>query len=78
MGEANRLRDNGIQMKQIQPGQQIVVDLKNATQRECECGCKHFIPVISVYTVSALVSPTGKELTAQQPILICMDCKKTL
>jgi hypothetical protein len=78
MGEARRLRDNGIQMKQIQPGQQIVVDLKNATQRECECGCNHFIQVVNVYTVSALVSPTGQELTAQQPILICMDCKKTL
>jgi hypothetical protein len=78
MGEARRLRDNGIQMKQVRPGEQFAVDLKNAIQKECECGCKHFIPAFNVYTVSALVSPTGQELTAQQQILICMDCKKTL
>lgn len=75
MGEARRLRESGIQMKTLQPGQQIVVDVKNATQRECECGCKFFVPAIQVYTVSALVSPTGQELTAQQPVLICMECK---
>ena len=78
MGEARRLRENGIQMKSIRPGEQIVIDVKNATQRECECGCKYFIPVVAVYTVSALMSPTGQELTAQQPVLICMDCKKAL
>jgi hypothetical protein len=78
MGEARRLRENGIQMKSIRPGEQIVVDLKNATQRECECGCKHFIPVVDVYILSALVSPTGKELPVQQQVLLCMECKKAL
>jgi hypothetical protein len=60
----------------IQPGQQIHVDLKNATQRECECGCKLFVPAVTVYTVSALVSPTGQELLAQQPVLVCLECRK--
>ena len=78
MGEAKRLREQGIQFKQLQPGQQIQVDLKNATPKVCECGCKYFIPVIALYTVSALVSPTGQELTAQQPVLVCMECKKVL
>jgi len=78
MGEAARLRDKGIQFKQLQPGQPIQVDLKNATQRACECGCKYFIPVVAVYTVSALVSPTGQELTAQQPVLICRNCGELL
>jgi hypothetical protein len=90
MGEANRLRDKGVQFKNIQPGQQIQVDLKNATQKVCQhpkfeldrkdviCGCKYFIPVVALYTVSALVSPTGQELTAQQPVLICRDCGEAM
>ena len=65
-------------MKQLLPGQQIQVDLKNAKQRECECGCKYFIPVVQVFTVSALVSPTGQELAVQQPVLVCMECKSLL
>jgi hypothetical protein len=76
MGEANRMREKGIQFKQLQPGQQIQVDLKNAVQKVCECGCKYFIPVIALYTVSALVSPTGQELTVQQPVLVCRECGK--
>lgn len=74
-------KGKGIQMRQpLKPGEQIpiAIDLKNATPRECECGCKYFIPVIAVYTVSALISPTGQELIAQQPLLVCLDCKKTL
>ncbi len=78
MGEAIRMREKGVQFKQLQPGQQIQVDLKNATPKVCECGCKYFIPVVACYIVSALVSPTGQELTAQQPVLVCMECKKEL
>ena len=79
MGEARRRLDStGFQMKPLQPGQQIQVDITNATPRACECGCKLFTPAVMVYTVSALVSPTGQELTAQQPVLICMECKALL
>ena len=79
MGEVKRfLGGKEPQMKTLAPGQQIQVDLKNATPRVCDCGCKYFIPVIAVYTVSALVSPTGQELTAQQPVLICKDCGELL
>ena len=74
MGEANRLRENGVQFKQMRPGEQIQVDLKNATPKVCECGCKHFIPVVMLYTVSALVSPTGQEMMAQSPVLVCQRC----
>ena len=74
MGEANRLRENGVQFKQLRPGEQIQVDLKNATPKVCECGCKYFIPVVMLYTVSALVSPTGQEMMAQQPVLVCQRC----
>jgi hypothetical protein len=58
--------------------QTVTVDLTNATQKICECGCKYFIPVIEVYTVSAIMSPTGQELLAQKPALICVECKKVL
>jgi len=79
MGEVKRLfGGKEPQMKTLAPGQQIQVDLKNATPRVCDCGCKYFMPVIAVYTVSALVSPTGQELTAQQPVLICKDCGELL
>lgn len=78
MGEAIRMREKGVQFKQLQPGQQIQVDLKNATPKLCECGCKHFIPAVELFTVSALVSPTGQEMMAQRPILVCMDCSKAL
>jgi len=72
-----------------QQSQQIQVDLKNATPKTCQnkiadhrelgvheriCGCDIFIPAVKLYTVSALVSPTGQELLAQQPVLICRSC----
>jgi hypothetical protein len=65
------------------------VDLKNATPKTCQnkiadhhelgvheriCGCDIFIPAVKLYTVSALVSPTGQELLAQRPILVCKNC----
>ena len=78
MGEAIRIRDKGVQFKQLQPGQQIQVDLKNATPKVCECGSELFTPAIKLYTVSALVSPTGQEMMAQQPVLVCLECKKAL
>jgi hypothetical protein len=78
MGEARRLRDQGIQFKQLQPGQEIQVDLKNATPKICECGSKFFVAAIKVFTVSALLSPIGKEITAQVPVLVCQKCQKVL
>ena len=68
----------GVQMRPLQPGQQIQVDLRNATQKVCACGCKYFQPVVQVYTVSALQSPTGQELPVQVPALICMECRAVL
>jgi hypothetical protein len=65
-------------IKTLQPGQQIQVDLKNATPKVCECGGKYFQPVAMLFTVSALVSPTGQELTAQSPVLVCRECGKEL
>lgn len=58
--------------------QQIKVDLTKATQRKCACGCEYFMPALKVYAVSALVSPTGQELTAQVQVYVCMECKAVL
>jgi hypothetical protein len=68
----------GPQFQPLQPGQQIQIDLKNAVPRVCECGSELFTPAVKVFTVSALVSPTGQELTAQQPVLICLECRKVM
>jgi hypothetical protein len=78
MGEARERMKMGLAPRVLKPGEQIQVDLKNATSKVCECGCKYFIPAVQVFTVSALLSPIGKELTAQQPVLVCMECKKLL
>ena len=74
MGEQFRLPSG------IQPGmpQQLSFELSKATQLACACGCKHFTPAATVYKISALVSPTGHELTAQVPVLLCMECKAVL
>jgi len=59
-------------------GTQVRVDLSKATQKACMCGCKYFIQAITVYTISALVSPTGQEMMAQLPVLLCRKCKLVL
>jgi hypothetical protein len=71
---------NGFQAKTLQPGQQVQVqvDLKKATQRSCGCGCKYFTQAVTVHIISALLSPTGQELQATVPVLICMECKAPL
>ena len=80
MGEARRRMETGL-MTTGMPGakpMQINIDLKTTPRKVCECGCKYFIPVVSVYLVSALISPTGQEMMAQVPALVCMECKKPL
>ena len=62
-----------------QPGmQQIKVDISKSPPRSCACGCKYFTPAVTVHTISALMSPTGQELMAQVPVLICLECKEPL
>ena len=79
MGEAQRRAAmGGPQFNQLKPGQQIPVDLTNAMPKVCDCGSDLFIPAVKLFTVSALVSPTGQELTAQQAVLVCMTCNAVL
>lgn len=75
----NRMREQ-FGLNAVPNGQQrqIQVDLSKAAQRSCACGCQYFQHALTVHTVSALLSPTGQELTAQVPVLICMECKAVL
>lgn len=59
-------------------GMQVQVDLTKAAQRACVCGCVYFTQAVTVHVISALLSPTGKEMLAQMPALICMECKSPL
>ena len=66
-------------IKHLQAGQAVEIDPKNAVQQQCAtCGCKFFRMVMTVFKVSALVSPTGQELVIQQPVLICTKCEIVL
>ena len=82
MGESmERLKNTGMKMKQLAPGQQIQLtpkQMESATPKKCECGCEYFMQVIKVSTISAIISPTGQELMTQTPVLVCVDCHKAL
>ena len=69
-------RTTGPQVKAVPPGTPIQVDLKNATKQVCICGCDSFIQALNIFKVSAIISPTGQELIANQQIVICSNCKK--
>ena len=78
MGKGNRLR--GLQggnnpNPPIQEGQ---IDMRNAVRKVCECGFELFEPVCELYSVSALLSPSGQELTVQKPVWVCIECKQVL
>jgi len=79
MGEQRRREMSGFpRIQQLAPGQQIQIDLSKATQNVCPCGSKYFVSVIESWTVSALVSPTGQELHANRPALVCSKCHTPL
>lgn len=71
MGEAACRQQLGVQHGQ----QQIQIDLAQTTQRICnKCEGKYFQPAVKIHMVSAILSPTGKELPVQVPVLLCMKC----
>jgi len=64
-------------LQSIAPGTPIQVDLKNAKIQICSCGGSTFSPAIQIYKVSAIISPTGQELIANQQVLVCTKCGAT-
>ena len=79
MGDAKRRLDlTGRTMNKLQSGQAVNVDMKNAKQEICECGCEFFFPAITLWTISPIMSPSGQELISQKPAVLCVNCKKQL
>jgi len=62
-------------MPQIQPGQQIAVDLKNSKPAKCsKCKKDLFIPCFKLMKVSALMNPTGKDIMVPIQYWRCLSC----
>ena len=58
--------------------QTIHVDLKDAIDIKCTCGSSIFLPGFRVKKISALLSPTGKEMFLPIQTLICYACESEL
>ena len=51
-------------------------DLANAKDLKCdECGHAYFVPVASIKLISALLSPTGKEINVPIQTFACAKCQ---
>lgn len=56
---------------------QITPDmLRQSKNIECECGGLVFEEKLFFKTISAIISPSGKEEIAPMPIIICRNCGK--
>ena len=55
------------------PGMHI--DMDNAVDMKCEkCGCNTFKGTNLIKTISAIVSPSGKEMIIPIPVFACENC----
>ena len=61
------------------PQQQVQVDLKDAETMKCQaCGNSIFIQGYVIKKISAIVSPTGKEVIAPIQVFNCGNCGEML
>ena len=61
------------------PKQQVQVDLEDAETMICQkCGNKIFIQGYVIKRISAIVSPTGKEMIAPVQVFNCGNCGEIL
>ena len=61
------------------PQQQVQVDLKDADTMKCQsCGNSTFIQGYVIKKISAIVSPTGKEVIAPIQVFNCGNCGEML
>ena len=61
------------------PQQQVKVDLKDADTMKCQkCGNSIFIQGYVIKKISAIVSPTGKEVIAPIQVFNCGNCGEML
>tara|TARA_R100000008_G_C3478909_1_gene112815 strand:- start:58 stop:261 length:204 start_codon:yes stop_codon:yes gene_type:complete len=57
----------------------INVNLNEAEDLQCsECDSVYFEQVFRVKKISALLSPSGKEMMAPIPLLCCINCKTVM
>lgn len=60
-----------------QENQQLNIDIEKAEDVGCkECGNLYFSPVLMIKRLSALLSPTGKELKFPVHALQCIKCQE--
>lgn len=52
----------------------ISVDLNKCETLACSCGNETFTEVITLKKISALLSPTGREMIAELRQKICLKC----
>ena len=60
-------------MQNMQPKQQLNIDITKADDIGCE-KCETFTPVIMVKRLSALISPTGQEIKFPVQCFQCKEC----
>ena len=61
------------------PKQKVQVDLKDADTMKCQaCGNSIFIQGYVIKKISAIVSPTGKEVIAPIQVFNCGNCGEML
>ena len=61
------------------PKQKVQVDLKDADTMKCQaCGNTVFIQGYVIKKISAIVSPTGKEVIAPIQVFNCGNCGEML
>ena len=61
------------------PKQQVKIDLSDADTMKCqECGNSIFIQGYVIKKISAIVSPTGKEVIAPIQVFNCGNCGEML
>ena len=55
--------------------QQMNVDISQTTEMKCEkCGCNTFKNTNLIKTISAIMSPSGKEMIIPIPVFACESC----
>ena len=57
---------------------QMKVDLSSKPAIECKCGSIHWKQVFEARNLSALESPSGKEMVLTNAILVCEKCNASL
>ena len=69
-----------VPMKVPRIGNTQVPDIKDATFRQCKCGCEYFDKVFKVGSISELApsNKTGKSIPVELVCYVCCSCGEEL